>query len=178
MPVSDSSTKVLFDIHEGIDSTLLILSHRFKALGERSAIELVKEYGDLPLIECYPGQLNQVFMNILANAIDALEEADNDGLFNHRIPRIKVQTMQPEPQSISIKISDNGIGMTEEISQRVFEPLFTTKSIGHGTGLGLLIVNQIIEKHQGKLNLYSTPGQGTTLEIILPIISFLGEISE
>jgi signal transduction histidine kinase len=169
---SDSSTKVLFDIHESIDSTLLILSHRFKPFGKRAAIQLVKEYGDLPLIQCYPGQLNQVFMNILANAIDAIEEAGKNGQFNHNIPIIKVETTQPDSKSILIKISDNGIGMTKEISQRVFEPLFTTKPVGQGTGLGLLIVNQIIEKHQGKLNLYSIPGQGTNLEIVLPVIGF------
>ncbi|HEY9862665.1 MAG TPA: response regulator [Candidatus Obscuribacterales bacterium] len=166
---SDASTKVFFDIHDGIDSTLLILSHRFKPLGEKMAIQLLKEYGDLPPIYCYPGQLNQVFMNLLANAIDALEEASNQGLFNPRIPLIKIQTTQPEPQSVLIKISDNGIGMTPEISQRIFEPLFTTKPLGQGTGLGLLIVNQIIEKHQGKLNLHSTPGEGTKLEILLPL---------
>jgi len=167
---SDSSIKVLFDIHESIDSTLLILSHRFKSLGKRDAIQLVKEYGDLPLIQCYPGQLNQVFMNILANAIDAIEEAGKNGEFDHHIPLIKVETIQPDFKSIVIKISDNGIGMTKEISQRVFEPLFTTKPVGQGTGLGLLIVNQIIEKHHGTLNLYSIPGQGTNLEIMLPII--------
>ncbi|OIP72021.1 MAG: hybrid sensor histidine kinase/response regulator [Oscillatoriales cyanobacterium CG2_30_40_61] len=166
---TDSSTKVLFDIHDGIDSTLLILSHRFKPLGENMAIQLLKEYGDLPPIYCYPGQLNQVFMNLLANAIDALEEASNQGLFNPRIPLITIQTSQPEPESVLIKISDNGIGMTQEISQRIFEPLFTTKPVGQGTGLGLLIVNEIIEKHQGKLNLYSTPREGTKLEIILPL---------
>ncbi|MGL4497979.1 MAG: sensor histidine kinase [Planktothrix sp.] len=166
---SDTSTKVLFDIHDGIDSTLLILSHRFKPLGEKMAIQLLKEYGNLPPIYCYPGQLNQVFMNLLANAIDALEEASNHGLFNPRIPLIKIQTSQREPQSVLIKISDNGIGMTQEISQRIFEPLFTTKPVGQGTGLGLLIVNEIIEKHQGKLNLHSTPGEGTKLEIMLPL---------
>jgi signal transduction histidine kinase len=157
---SDASIKVLFDIHKSIDSTLLILSHRLKPLGERAAIQLVKEYGDLPLIECYPGQLNQVFMNILANSIDAIEEAGKNGEF---------ETTQPDSKSVLIKISDNGIGMTKEISQRIFEPLFTTKPVGQGTGLGLLIVNQIIERHHGKLNLYSTPREGTKLEIILPL---------
>ncbi|MCP9294565.1 MAG: hybrid sensor histidine kinase/response regulator [Planktothrix agardhii LY1] len=166
---SDASIKVLFDIHKSIDSTLLILSHRLKPLGERAAIQLVKEYGDLPLIECYPGQLNQVFMNILANSIDAIEEAGKNGEFDHHIPIIKVETTQPDSKSVLIKISDNGIGMTKEISQRIFEPLFTTKPVGQGTGLGLLIVNQIIERHHGKLNLYSTPREGTKLEIILPL---------
>ncbi|VXD23511.1 Response regulator receiver sensor signal transduction histidine kinase [Planktothrix serta PCC 8927] len=166
---SDSLTKVLFNIHESLDSTLLILSHRLKPLGERAAIQLVKEYGDLPLVECYPGQLNQVFMNLLANAIDALEEAGQQGQMKTRIPTLKICTSQPDTQSILIRISDNGIGMTEEILQHVFEPLFTTKPVGQGTGLGLVIAYQIIEKHQGKLNLYSTPGQGTNLEIWLPI---------
>lgn len=168
---SDSSTQVLFDLHEGLDSTLLILSHRLKPVGKRAAIQLVKEYGNLPLVECYPSQLNQVFMNVLANAIDAIEEAGQQGEMKNQIPTLKICTTQPDPQSILIEISDNGMGIPEEILPRVFEPLFTTKPMGHGTGLGLVIAYQIIEKHQGKLNLDSTPGQGTNVKIWLPATS-------
>ncbi|CAD5965844.1 Cyclic di-GMP phosphodiesterase PA4781 [Planktothrix tepida] len=168
---SDSSTQVLFNIHEGLDSTLLILSHRLKPVGKQAAIQLVKEYGNLPQVECYPSQLNQVFMNLLANAIDAIEEAGQQGEMENRIPTLKICTTQPDPQSILIEISDNGMGIPEEILPRVFEPLFTTKPMGHGTGLGLVIAHQIIEKHQGKLNLDSTPGQGTNVKIWLPATS-------
>lgn len=166
---SDTISKVLYNVHEGINSTLLILNHRLKAIGDRPKIQIIKTYGDLPLIECYPGQLNQAFMNILANGIDALEEAWQEGKLINRLPRISITTEQIHPNLIKITIVDNGIGMTKNVQNKAFEPLFTTKGVGQGTGLGLVIVHEVIEKHQGKITLNSSLGQGTELEILLPI---------
>jgi two-component system, NtrC family, sensor kinase len=156
------------NIHEGIDSTLMILEHRLKSKPERLAIKIVKEYGNLPLIECYAGQLNQVFMNILANAIDALETGIQS---NSTIePTIYIISEVINHQQIMIRITDNGIGMTEEVKQRLFDPFYTTKPVGKGTGMGLSISYQIItERHQGSLECKSTPGQGAEFKIILPI---------
>lgn len=167
---NDSTTKVLADIHEGINSTLLILQHRLKASGQRPAIQVIKQYGDLPQIKCYPGLLNQVLMNLLANAIEALEERmENQQEF---IPQINIHTQvnsTPTP-CITIQIADNGIGMSEQIKQRLFEPLFTTKPADKGTGLGLSIARQIIEdKHNGRLTCSSQVGHGTEFLISLPI---------
>lgn len=166
---SDTISKVLYNVHEGINSTLLILNHRLKAIGDRPKIQIIKTYGDLPLIECYPGQLNQVFMNILANGIDALEEAWQEGKLIDRLPRISIKTEQINSNLIKITIVDNGIGMTKNVQNKAFEPLFTTKGVGQGTGLGLVIVHEVIEKHQGEITLHSSLGQGTELEILLPI---------
>ncbi|RUT09924.1 hypothetical protein DSM106972_004190 [Dulcicalothrix desertica PCC 7102] len=167
---NDSTTKVLADIHEGIDSTLLILQHRLKASGKRPAIQVIKQYGDLPQIKCYPGLLNQVLMNLLANAIEALEE----GMENQQefIPQINIHTQVSNTSTpcITIQIADNGIGMSEQIKQRLFEPLFTTKPADKGTGLGLSIARQIIEdKHNGRLTCSSQLGRGTEFIISLPI---------
>jgi two-component system, NtrC family, sensor kinase len=156
------------NIHEGIDSTLMILEHRLKSKPERPAIKIVKEYGNLPLIECYAGQLNQVFMNILANAIDAVET----GIQNNSIiqPTIYIISEVINHQQILIRITDNGIGITEEVKQRLFDPFYTTKPVGKGTGMGLSISYQIItERHKGSLECKSTPGQGAEFTIILPI---------
>jgi len=161
------------DIHEGIESTLLILHHRFKATSNRAAIVLLREYGELPLIECCPGQLNQVFMNILANAIDALDEAhviqaDRDG--QEHPGRITIRTSVLDRQWVEIAIEDNGFGIPESIQSRIFDPFFTTKPIGKGTGMGMSISYQIItKKHSGKLNCFSTPGKGTEFVIQIPI---------
>ncbi|MCL1470673.1 hybrid sensor histidine kinase/response regulator [Argonema antarcticum] len=170
---ADSDAKVLFNIHEGLDSTLLILKHRLKASEQRPAIEVIKEYGDFPEIECYPGQLNQVFMNLLANAIDALEESDRDRTFAEieaQPSKIAISTeIDPNTERVIIRIQDNGIGMTAEIKQKVFDYLFTTKSVGQGTGLGLSIARQIVEdKHGGKISCNSILGQGTEFTIALP----------
>ncbi|WP_427162723.1 PAS domain-containing sensor histidine kinase [Aliinostoc sp. HNIBRCY26] len=158
------------DIHEGIDSTLMILQHRLKEQSERPAIQVVRDYGSLPLVECYAGQLNQVFMNILANAIDALEEAM---VKNHYIfinPQICIKTEILNKNLISISIVDNGIGMSAETQQKIFNPFFTTKPIGKGTGMGMSISYQIIaEKHGGKLECHSTPGKGTEFIIEIPV---------
>ncbi|MBD2502435.1 PAS domain-containing sensor histidine kinase [Anabaena azotica] len=161
------------DIHAGIDSTLMILQHRLKEQSERPAIQVVKEYGELPLIECYAGQLNQVFMNILANAIDALEDGlgkEEGGWESGKIPTIRISTSVSRSSKIKIAIADNGMGMPEKIQQQVFNPFFTTKPVGKGTGMGMSISYQIItEKHNGKLECFSEPGQGTKFTIEIPI---------
>jgi signal transduction histidine kinase len=169
----DNATKTQFDIHEGIDSTLMILAHRLKANEQRPEISIVKQYGNLPEINCYSGQLNQVFMNLLANAIDALEES-NAGLSVAEIKTnsncITIKTEVDAGNAIVIYIQDNGIGIPTELKSQIFEPLFTTKGVGKGTGLGLSITRQIIEdKHEGTLHCNSTPGKGTEFVITIPI---------
>lgn len=157
------------DIHQGIDNTLLILNHRFK-----SDIELVKRYGNLPLIECYPAQLNQVFMNIIANAIDALEEAKSYMMTAAKPPRkpqIIIETEQINPQEVRVRIRDNGLGIPEQIKHKLFDPFFTTKRIGKGTGIGLAISYKIIENHRGKIDVISEYGNGAEFIITLPILS-------
>lgn len=161
------------DIHEGLDSTLMILQNYLKAKPERPAIELVKAYGELPAIECYPGQLNQVFMNIISNAIDALELRNgkwNIGKKNALIPTIWIRTEAIESNKVIIRIADNGPGISPEVQQRLFDPFFTTKTVGKGTGLGLAISQQIIvEKHHGRLQCISALEQGTEFVIEIPI---------
>ena len=168
------------DIHSGLDSTLLILGHRLKSNGTRPAIEIVKDYGDLPPVECYAGPLNQVFMNILANAIDALDEAlsqqgraDTDLLATAIAtgPKLSIRTAVMEcGDRVEIRIADNGPGIPPDVKARIFDPMFTTKPTGKGTGLGLSISHQIIvEKHEGNLRCESTPGEGTEFVITLPI---------
>jgi signal transduction histidine kinase len=155
------------DLHEGIDSTLLILENRLKAKPNVSAIQVVKTYGQLPEVECYAGQLNQVFMNLLTNAIDALEElrckqADT-------VAAIQISTQQVNDW-VELRFSDNGPGMTAAVEARLFDPFFTTKPIGQGTGLGLSISYQVIvEKHGGQLSCNSEWGQGSEFLIKLPI---------
>ncbi|MDZ8258771.1 ATP-binding sensor histidine kinase [Nostoc sp. ChiQUE01b] len=169
---ADKDYKVLFNIHEGIDSTILILKHRLKANPERPAIEVITDYGTLPQIECFPGQLNQVFMNILANAIDALEESNNGRSFEEiqvNLNRITVIT-SVENQDVKISIADNGQGMSEQVKQKIFDHLFTTKTVGKGTGLGLAIARQIVEEtHGGKLSCNSVVGEGTEFLIAIPL---------
>ncbi|MEG4036948.1 PAS domain S-box protein [Microcoleus sp. S36b_A4] len=160
------------NLHAGIDSTLLILNHRLKGNGEKQPIQIVKQYGELPNVECFAGPINQVFMNILSNAIDALEDANS---------RQSCQEMLENPSQIrictevvgnfvEIKISDNGPGITEEVKQRIFDTFFTTKPIGKGTGMGLSISYQIIvEKHKGELYCASELGKGTEFTIKMPI---------
>ncbi|MBW4655964.1 MAG: response regulator [Kaiparowitsia implicata GSE-PSE-MK54-09C] len=159
------------DLHECIDSTLMILQHRLKAKPEDAAIELVKEYGHLPMVECYPSQLNQVFMNLLCNSIDALEEetATQEPSKAH-FPMIRIQTGCLGSDRVFIKISDNGPGMPEDVRSRIFDAFFTTKPTGKGTGLGLSISHQIIvEKHQGQLLCDSAPGRGAEFTIEIPL---------
>ena len=169
----DESEMKPVNIHEGIDSTLLILQSRLKATADRPAIAIVKNYSHLPLVECYAGQLNQVFMNILANAIDALDSYSLD-----RGPKaaeanpiaIAITTEYSSPDKITVRISDNGPGMPENVKKLLFDPFFTTKPAGKGTGLGLSISYKIVvEKHKGALRCDSTPGLGTEFSIEIPL---------
>ncbi|WP_414530934.1 sensor histidine kinase [Nodularia chucula] len=162
----DESEYKEVNLHEGIDSTLLILSHKLKK--QKVCIQVIKEYGDLPLLKCYSSQINQVFMNILSNAIDALQErSTEDSLFT---PQITICTDQVESEWVAIHINDNGVGIKTEVHSKLFDPFFTTKPIGKGTGLGLSISYQIVvEQHGGKLACYSEAGKGTKFVIELPI---------
>jgi two-component system, NtrC family, sensor kinase len=176
----DEAELKVVDIHEGIESTLLILQHRCKSVLPNSGIEVIKDYGDLPKLECYVGQLNQVFMNILTNSIDALE-GNRDEPEPGRKHQITIHTSTIDSNWVKIAIADNGIGIPEAIQQKIFEPFFTTKPVGKGTGLGMSISYKIIqENHQGQLKCFSTPGQGTEFVIEIPIrlTHSLGKISE
>ena len=174
----DQAEKKPVDIHEGIDSTLMILQHRLGLANDRLAIKVIKQYGLLPLIECYAGQLNQVFMNIISNAIDAIASGNQERLaqgvpVNPGVIKIETELMQLENSAVShvlIRISDNGPGMTEVVRSRIFDPFFTTKPVGQGTGLGLSISYQIVvEKHGGMLKCESQLGQGTQFMIEIPL---------
>lgn len=171
---SDTEHRIPFQIHEGIDSTLLILKHRLKANERRPMIHVMQSYGSIPHIHCFPGQLNQAFMNLLANAIDALDEANQGKSFAEiqaQPNRITIKTeLSTDQKWVIIRIQDNGIGMTEETKQRIFENSFTTKDVDKGTGLGLAITHQIIvEKHHGTIDAYSEFRQGTEFVINLPV---------
>ncbi len=160
------------NIHEGIDSTLMILQHRLKARPERPEIEIIKDYSQLPLVECYAGQLNQVFMNILVNAIDALEEHNHKRSYQEiqaQPSQITIRTTMIDAQWVQVAIADNAGGMTTQTQQQLFNPFFTTKPVGKGTGMGLSISYQIItEKHGGKLECFSALGKGTEFVIQIP----------
>ncbi|BAY25794.1 GAF sensor signal transduction histidine kinase [Calothrix sp. NIES-2100] len=157
------------NIHEGIDSTLLILQHRLQAKADSIAIEVVKKYGKLPEVECYAAQLNQVFMNVISNAIDALEHSKSKEK-NLDNPQIKIRTEVIDKTSILIRIFDNGCGIPENVRSRIFDPFFTTKEPGKGTGLGLYISYQIVvEKHGGTITCVSEPGKGSEFRIEIPI---------
>ncbi|HEY9762814.1 MAG TPA: GAF domain-containing protein [Trichocoleus sp.] len=160
------------DIHDGIDSTLLILQNRLKAQPDHLAVILTKEYGDLPLVECYAGQLNQVFMNVINNAIDALHEYGqqqaDQGLPAHT-GVISITTRQLNSNWVEIAIKDNGPGIPKDVCSKLFDPFFTTKPVGAGTGLGLSISYQIVRKHQGRLECISAVGQGAEFRIQIPI---------
>ncbi|PLZ90387.1 ATPase [Fischerella muscicola CCMEE 5323] len=181
----DEAQMKAVNIHDGINGTLMILRHRLKASASHPEITVVKEYGKLPLVECYPGQLNQVFMNILANAIDALEEGigcrtwSGDNPEQSPLPTIHIRTEILDDQWIVIRIADNGLGMTEDVMQRIYDPFFTTKEIGKGTGLGMAISHQIVvDKHQGILKCRSQPGEGTEFWIQIPVNCSLENISQ
>lgn len=169
----DTNSTVLANIHDGLDSTLVILRHRLKPVGNRPAIKVIKEYGNIPEFQCYPGLLNQAFMNLLANAIDALEDdkprlMNGEKSGNQTSPMIRINT-EVAGDRVIIRIADNGGGMSEEVQQQLFKPLFTTKPLGKGTGLGLSIVRQVVEeKHQGKLSFVSESGKGCEFAIALP----------
>jgi two-component system, chemotaxis family, sensor kinase Cph1 len=159
------------DIHEGIDSTLLILSNRFKPKPDRASIEIIKSYGNLPLVECYVGQLNQVFMNILSNAIDAIEESQEKEPTQKEKGILRIITeLTPDRKTVIIRIADNGIGMTEEVRKLIFGHFYTTKPAGKGTGIGLTISYDIIvDKHHGCLDVNSSQGEGTEFIIKIPL---------
>lgn len=165
------------DIHEGIDSTLMLLQSRFKAKPNRSAIEVIKQYGKLPLVECYAGHLNQVFMNILVNAIDAIDERERNQLSETALLSnlgqsnyIRLYTETVDNDRVAIRIADNGCGVSEAAISRLFDPFFTTKAVGKGVGLGLSISYQIIvEQHGGDLTCISIPGKETEFIITIPV---------
>jgi signal transduction histidine kinase len=171
---ADSDRKVSCNIHDGIDSTIMILKHRLKASENRPNIQIIRDYENLPDLECFIGQLNQVFMNLLANAIDSLEES-NIGRTYIEIEanpnQIFIQTTLNENNNyILIRIKDNGVGMSADVQQKIFDYLFTTKPVGQGTGLGLSIAHQIVvEKHGGTLEVNSALGHGSEFIIRLPI---------
>lgn len=170
------------DIHEGIDNTLLLLQHRLRATGERPEIKVVKEYGQLPPVVCYASQLNQVFMNLLSNAIDALDNQRPPRIITIRTFVVRGQLSTPSKEQpatddeqtksdcLIVQISDNGSGIGEDVQNKIFDPFFTTKPVGRGTGLGLSISYQIVvEKHKGHLKCFSVPGQGTELTVEIPL---------
>ena len=171
---ADTSEKLDCNIHEGIDSTILILKYRLKANDKRPEIKVIQNYGELPPVKCFLGQLNQVFMNIIANAIDALD-AINEGKTFAELKanphKITISTeVSTDNNRVIIKIKDNGSGIPEKVKSSIFDHLFTTKGVGKGTGLGLAIARQIIEKtHAGKISFNSTVGEGTEFVIELPI---------
>ncbi|MCT7979278.1 hybrid sensor histidine kinase/response regulator [Laspinema olomoucense] len=166
------------DIHENLDTTLILLKHRFKITDEQE-IELIKEYGEIPPVLCYPGELNQVFFNLFNNAIDVLKDILPDRLKAQEanpnapefIPSIQISTELTEHQTLLIRIKDNGPGISESGRSRLFDPFFTTKPVGKGRGLGLSISYQIVvQKHGGQLSCNSTPGQGAEFVIELPLV--------
>lgn len=172
----DESEMKPVDIHEGIDSTLMILQHRLQEQNHRQKIEVIKEYTYLPQINCYAGHLNQVFMNILSNAIDTLEESlvSNMSVVDDRVSKnltIRICTEVVENNKLRIRFTDNGCGMTEKVQQKIFDPFFTTKPVGSGVGLGLSISYKIVvDKHNGQLSCTSTIGKGTEFVIEIPIM--------
>ncbi len=155
----DEAEKKRVDIHKGMNNTLLILSHRLN-----QKIQVIKQYGKLPLLECYPAQLNQAFMNILNNAIDELLTYEQP-----LEPKIAIQTRPVDGSKIEVRIRDNGSGIDPAIQDKIFDPFFTTKPVGKGTGMGLAICYQIVEKHRGKIEVFSQLGQGTEFVITLPV---------
>jgi len=170
--VDEAEVKTV-NIHEGIDSTLTLLHHRLKVKPDHPEIELIKEYGQLPQVECHAGQLNQVFMNIISNAIDALDESNQQRSFaeiQQHPNRIQISTKVIDDNWVAIHISDNGRGVCETVGPKLFDPFFTTKPIGKGTGLGLSISYQIIvEKHGGRLYCQPVSGKGIEFVIEIPI---------
>lgn len=170
------------DLHEGLESTLMMLGHRLEQSGDRPRITVIKNYAQLPLVQCYAAQLNQVFMNLLTNAIDALESgprpptslpnSPEEGAIGPEppAPTIWINSAQSTENTVTLSIADNGPGMTPELQQQAFDPFFTTKQVGYGTGLGLSISYQIVvEGHGGTLDCQSLPGNGTTFTLGLPI---------
>ena len=169
----DSPSLQAVNLHEGLDNSLMILQNRMKEKPDREAIEVIKDYGELPLVECYAGQINQVFMNILSNAIDALEEKESQQLAKNILVEPKIITIATERlrnNQVAIHITDSALGITPKVQERIFDPFFTTKEVGKGTGLGMSISYQIVvDNHQGKLKCQSELGKGTKFTIQLAI---------
>ena len=164
----DESDQKQVDLHEGIDNTLLILQHRLQVQSQQPAISVLKNYGEIPLVNCYASMVNQVFLNILTNAIDALRSPAGFAL--QPMPEISIETRKISDQTVQISITDNGPGMEDSVRQKIFDPFFTTKPVGEGKGLGLSVSYQIItQQHHGQLSCQSAPQQGATLTIELPI---------
>lgn len=168
---ADSDRPVSCNIHDGIDSTIMILKHRLKANDTHPEIEVIKNYGDLPQIECYAGQLNQVFMNLLSNAIDAFDESNQGDIYHEIVHQITIITeLSSDLKQVLIHIKDNGVGMNKGLQNQIFDDFFTTKCVGKGTGLGLAIAHQIVvQKHHGDITVHSVLGAGTEFVITLPI---------
>jgi len=168
---ADTNYPVACNIHDGIDSTIMILKHRLKANDTRPEIRVIKEYGNLPQVECYAGQLNQVFMNVLGNAIDALEESNQGRPYAGIANQITINTeIDGDKKQAVIRIKDNGVGMSEAVREKIFDDLFTTKGVGQGTGLGLAIARHIVvEKHGGTIEVNSVLREGTEFIIFLPL---------
>jgi signal transduction histidine kinase len=165
----DEAEIKVVDIHEGIDSTLTILQHRLKTKTGHPVIQILKEYGNLPKVECCAGKMNQVFMNVLSNAIDALEEAMDDRVNCILAPKIWIRTEAQGGDRIKIRIADNGLGIPKHIKHQLFDPFFTTKPAGKGTGLGMSISHQIVtEQHNGSLRCISSPGKGAEFIVEIP----------
>ena len=166
----DQADMKAVNIHEGIDSTLLLLQNRCKNQSSNIEIKIIKEYSNLPLVECYAGQLNQVFMNLLTNAVDSLEELmETKKQSLEFIPQIKIMT-EMDGESALIRIADNGMGINAEVQQHLFDPFYTTKEVGKGTGMGLSISYKIIvEKHNGQLQCTSGTGNGAEFLISIPL---------
>ncbi|MEH1885049.1 hybrid sensor histidine kinase/response regulator [Nostoc sp.] len=164
--------KKLANLHEGLESTLLILGHRLKRNAHKPAIQLIKEYGDLPLIECFPGEINQVFMNLICNAIDAIEEShknkDIDTIYQYPgVIKIKTEAIG---EQVILRVADNGSGIENADKIKIFDAFYTTKPVGKGTGLGLSIAYQIVvNNHHGKITYHSKPGEGIEFIVELPI---------
>ncbi|NEQ45026.1 MAG: sensor histidine kinase [Leptolyngbya sp. SIOISBB] len=164
----DEAEQKSVDIHDGIESTLMILQHRLKAKSDRPAINVVRQYDALPNVECFAGQLNQVFMNVLANSIDALETELTLHPEKQKQPVITIRT-ENRPSSVVISLADNGTGIPEAVRSRIFDPFFTTKTVGKGTGMGMAISYQLVtETHQGKIECFSDEGRGTEFVIEIP----------
>ncbi len=171
---TDESEYKLVDLHDGIESTIVMLGHRLNNNLQRPPIKIIRDYGNLPMIECYAGQMNQVFMNILVNSIDAIEEKiinRKSRELDQAPDRIEIQTTLMDQKFVSIRFSDNGIGIDLATQKKLFDPFFTTKPVGMGTGIGLSISYQIItEQHQGTIECISSIGKGTELIIKIPIV--------
>lgn len=170
---TDRSGWQLFDVSDGLENTLLLLQHRLPAQDGRRDIKVVKEYGNLPQVECYAGQLVRAFLNIINNAIDALDMSVEESEISENRqfkPQISIRTKVVDNRRIAIEIADNGTGMSEEVRSRIFEPFFTTKPTGQGSGLGLAVSYEIVvQQHKGELQCFSTPGKGTEIRIEIPL---------